>query len=123
MKPLHSFEVSQFLERFASFCDAELTSLEILSPTTLKLTLQTQDKQRAFDWISLELLFEEVQDAKLVEERQLHLVDMQEGLSLLFQDGTFYCFHGKYNIQNGTKNALCYIISKSLKFQELEANL
>jgi hypothetical protein len=123
MKPLHSFDIPKFLDRFDAFCNAELSSLEILSPTTLKLTLQTQDKQRAFDWISLELLFEEVQDAKLVEESKLSFVDMQEGISLMFQDGTFYCFHGRYSVKNGTINALCYIISKSLKYQELEANL
>lgn len=43
-----------------------------------------QDKNRAFDWVNLNLEFNDVTDAKLLEDNALKAVDMQEGGNIAF---------------------------------------
>ena len=106
------------LERFCNFKDAQFRSLEILSPTDIKLTLVVQDAARDFDWITLKLHFTGVIDARLLEESKLQFVDMSDGASLLHVNKEFAFGIGAcYNIQ-AIKNSTLYIISKDLKYKE-----
>ncbi len=106
------------LARFDNFKDAELRSLEVLSPTDIKMTVAVQDSARAFDWITLELDFIGVSDARLLDQNKLQFIDMSEGVSLLHVDGIFAFGIGAcYNIQ-AIKNSTLYIISKDLKYKE-----
>ena len=106
------------LQRFNNFKDAELRSLEVVSPTHIKMDIALQDSARAFDWIALELDFYGVKDAKLIEQNQLKFIDMSEGLTLLQQNNEFAFASGAcYNISN-IKNATFYIISEDFKYQE-----
>ena len=123
MKPLMHSGLADFLYRFESFANAELSDIEIITPTSIKMELSTQDRQRSFDWIGLDFLFEEVVEANLIESEKLKYIDMDDGLTILHENGLFYFMVGNYKTSNGTKDALCYIISKSLKFQESEARL
>ena len=123
MKPLIQSGLEDFLYRFESFANAEVFNIDVISPTSIKIEINTQDRQRSFDWIGLDILFEDVVEANLIENKKLKYVDMDDGLSILYENGLFYFMVGDYKTPNGTKNALCYIISKSLKFQEAEANL
>jgi len=106
------------LQRFDNFKDAELRSLEIVSPTHVKLRVAVQDKARAFDWITLELDFINVTDARLIEQNKLAYVDMSEGANILHVEKEFAFGIGAcYNIST-VKNSTFYIISKDLKYQE-----
>ena len=106
------------LERFGNFKDAEFRSLEILSATHIKLMLAVQDAARDFDWITLELDFRDVTDARLLEENRLHFIDMSDGASLLHVNKEFAFGIGAcYNIQ-AIKSSTLYIISKELKYKE-----
>ena len=123
MKPLNSSSLKELFKRFESFKDAQMDSLEILSATSIKVMFNVQDSSRGFDWIGIVFLFDGVEDAQLVEESKLKFVDMSDGLSIFFEDGSFFCALGDYNDISGTKNALCYIRSKSLKYKEVQTNI
>jgi len=56
----------------------------MLTPVSFKITLTAQDKNRAFDWVNLNLEFNGVTDAKLLDDNSLKAVDMQEGLNISF---------------------------------------
>ena len=106
------------LQRFDNFKDAELRSLEVVSPTQIKLIVAVQDSARAFDWITLEIDFIGVSDARLLEPNKLSFVDMSEGASLLHVNKEFAFGIGAcYNIQT-IKNSTFYIISQDIKYQE-----
>ena len=123
MKPLLVSTLEDFLYRFENFENSHLDEIEIISPTSINVSLSVQDRQRAFDWIGLNVLFEEVLEANLIENEKLKHVDMEDGLSIIHENGLFYFMIGDYKTANGTKDALCYVISKSLKYQEAEARL
>jgi hypothetical protein len=123
MKPLHGSSLEEFTKRFDHFKDAEIDSLEIVSATSINVKINVQDSSRGFDWIGLEFLFDMVRDAKLVEESKLRYVDISEGLSFFFENGEYFCALGDIKSISGTKDALCYIISKSLKYQEVQTTI
>ncbi len=123
MKPLLHTALEDFLYRFENFTSSQLNEIDVITPTSIKLMISTQDRQRSFDWIGLDFLFEEVVEANLIENEKLKHVDMDDGFSIIHENGLFYFMIGDYKTANGTKDALCYIISKSLKYQEAEARL
>ena len=45
------------LERFEHFKDAEFRSVAVISATQIKLIFAVQDKARAYDWITMSLIF------------------------------------------------------------------
>ena len=86
MKTLNKQDLKAFLERFSNFSGGELVKLDVLSPTTFKIALTVQDKNRAFDWVDLNLEFSGVNDAKLLDESALKAVDMEVGGNISFTD-------------------------------------
>ena len=106
------------LQRFDNFKDAEFRSLEIISPLNIKLTFAVQDAARAHDWITLTLDFNAISDARLLENNQLSLIDMSDGVTLLKDENSFAFGVGEcYNIAT-IKTAPLYIIASSLKYKE-----
>lgn len=118
MKPLSKNDLNAFLKRFGNFVDAELRSIEIVSPTVVKITIATQDSARAFDWLALVLEFSGVSDAKVPESSKLPHIDMSDGITLLFTENTFTFALGAYSTPLAATNSICYIKSASLKHQE-----
>jgi hypothetical protein len=118
MKPLLAKDIAAFLHRFNNFKDGELRSIEILSPTQMKVTLAGQDNARSFDWISLEIEFSGVNDAKLIESSKLSFMDMSDGISMLSQENVVGFCIGEYKSISQIKNSALYIICTNLKYQE-----
>jgi hypothetical protein len=118
MKPLLAKELENFLKRFNYFIDAEFRHIEIISPTTIALTLATQDEARAFDWVSITLQFDGVQDARLIENSKLNFIDMSDGISLIYEEKLFAFGIGKCNNLSSIKNSTCQIVSLNLKYKE-----
>jgi hypothetical protein len=118
MRPLLKNDLESFLKRFGNFIDAEFRSIEILTPTTLKITLAAQDSARGFDWITLELEFSGVSNARLLESSKLLHADLSEGITLLFAENSFVFALGAYNSFSATANSACYIKASSLKYAE-----
>lgn len=116
MKPITN--AKEFLKRFDSFKGGEIRSIKILSPTAMLVTLAGQDSARAFDWITIDLEFSGVSDARLLDDTKLSLIDMDDGLSIVYENNKFAFSVGEcYNIST-TKNSSCYIIGNSLKYSE-----
>ena len=106
------------MDRFDNFTGAEFRSLEIMSPVEIKVVLATQDKSRDFDWITVTLLFSTVEDAKLVEEKQLPFLDTSEGLGISFDNNRFAFCVGKCYNSASQQSAPLYIVAQSLKYEE-----
>lgn len=118
MKPLLKNDLNTFLKRFGNFLDAELHSIEIVSPTALRVTLSAQDSAREFDWVTIVLEFSGVSDAKVPDNSKLPHIDMSDGITLLFAENTFTFALGAYNTPLAAANSICYIKSTSLKYEE-----
>lgn len=116
MKPL--LNVDDFLKRFNNFKDAELRSIEVISPTTMLVTLAGQDEARAFDWLSIKLELSGVSDARLLEDKKLSLLDMNDGISILNNTNSLAFGIGEcYNISS-IRNSSCFIECSSIKYEE-----
>jgi hypothetical protein len=72
------------MERFDDIRGGEIVSLQILTPTSFKIALTAQDKNRSFDWVNLNLELHGVTDAKLLDDNALKAVDMEEGVNISF---------------------------------------
>jgi len=59
----------------------------MITPTSFKIVLTAQDKNRAFDWVNLNLELHGVTDAKLLDDNALKAIDMQKGVNISFTDG------------------------------------
>lgn len=119
MKPLLKNDLNTFLKRFGNFLDAELHSIEIVSPTALRVTLSAQDSARVFDWVTLVLEFSGVSDAKVPDNSKLPHIDMSGGITLLFADNAFFTFAlGAYNTPLAAANSICHIKATTLKYEE-----
>ena len=118
MKPLLKNDINTFLKRFGNFVDAELHSIEIVSPTALRVTLNMQDSARAFDWVTLVLEFSGVSDAKVPESPKLPNIDMSDGITLLFAENSFTFALGAYNAPLAAVNSICHVKATSLKYKE-----
>ena len=118
MKPLVSADIDKFVDRFNHFIDAEFRSIEILSNGSIKFTFALQDKTREYDWISLELEFYGVSDAKLLDDTKISFVDMSDGVTFLDIDNKFAFAIGNYNSYSPLKDSICFIVSDSIKYQE-----
>ena len=118
MKPLLAKDLPSFLKRFGNFVDGEIRSIEITSPLDMKVIIAGQDQARGFDWITVELEFDSVSDAKLLDSSKLSLLDMSDGISLLNENAQFYFGVDSYNSASSIKNSICYIISSSIKYKE-----
>lgn len=118
MKPLLKKDIGGFLKRFDGFIDSELRSIEIVSPTTLKMTLAAQDSARAFDWITVTFEFSGVTDAKLVDGHKLSHVDLNEGITILGDEKEYFFAIGAYDKISNITDSLCYIKADSLKYKE-----
>ena len=118
MKPLNPAGITKLLERFDDFKESEIRSLKIISPTEIAITFALQDKARAYDWITLQLFFSAVTDAKLVDANKLDYIDMSDGVSILYEEGHFHFALGSYTSAASIKDALLYIVSENIKYGE-----
>ena len=116
MKPLTPNESQKLLLRTQNFEDAEITSIDFINPTELTITINTQDKNRDFDWICIVLYFIGICDAKLVQNSSL--IDMSEGLSFVYEEGKIFFGVGQYENSNAIKDSVLFVESNSVKIEE-----
>ncbi|NCO01723.1 MAG: hypothetical protein GW906_07815 [Epsilonproteobacteria bacterium] len=118
MKPLFAKDLEPFLDRFSHFRDTELRHVEIVSPTVISVLFAVQDRARDFDWITVELEFNGVSDAKLIDSSKLSFLDMSEGLNILYEENTFAFGIGRCDTKSSIQTSTCYIVSSSLKYKQ-----
>ena len=118
MKPLLATELKKFLQRFDSFRGGEIRSIDVITPTTIRMILVGQDSARDFDWISVELEFSSVSDARIMKSSKLNLIDMSNGASIINDDNLFaFGIDECYNISSA-RNSTCFIVCSNIKFKE-----
>lgn len=118
MKPLLKKDLSPFLKRFDDFRDAELASLEIVSPTTAKITLKAQDSAREFDWATISLELSGINDANLPQSSKLPHIDMSDGITIISTDTQIAFGIGSYDSFTNITDSICYIKATTIKYQE-----
>ncbi|MFK5938838.1 MAG: hypothetical protein QM497_10640 [Sulfurimonas sp.] len=118
MRPLLAKDLPLFMQRFDNFKDGEFRSLEVISPTSMKLIFAVQDRAKEFDWISLELEFEGVSDARLLDTSKLHFLDMSDGVNIISEEKSYAFGIGNYHNITNMKDSISYVISSSLKYKE-----
>ena len=118
MKPILAKELPTFVKRFGNFVDTEVRSIKVISASTITVTIACQDSARGFDWLTISLEFNSITDAKLVDDSKLSLIDMSDGISLINEENNFAFGIGNYTKLSGIKNAISYIISSNIKYEE-----
>ena len=118
MKPLLSKELPSFVSRFGNFVNAEIRSIDVISPTTMNVVIACQDMARGFDWLTINLELSNITDARLLEESKLSLIDMNDGMSIIYEDDKFAWGIGDYHNLSSIKNSTSYIVSSNIKFEE-----
>lgn len=116
MKPLTN--VDDFLKRFDNFKGGELRSIEIISPIQMIITLAGQDEARAFDWISVELEFNGISDAQVLDNSKLKHLDMNEGISILSTNNSLSFAIGECYNKSSIKSSSCFMECSSIKYKE-----
>ena len=122
MKPLLANKTTELLTRIDNAIDGELYSVTMNSPLNFTIELSVQDKNRGYDWINIAFEVDGVSDARLIEDEKLSLVDMSEGLSIVFEDDTFAIGIGKYNSVEAIRSAALYLVGSTIKYEERPFN-
>lgn len=122
MKPLLANKTTELLTRIDNAVDGELYAVTMNSPLNFTIELSVQDKNRGYDWINIAFEIDGVHDARLIEDEKLSLVNMSEGVSILFEDGTCAVGVGKYNSIESIKSAGLYLIGTTVKYEERPFN-
>ena len=118
MKPLLKNKSSELLTRIDQAINGELYSITMNNPQNFTVELSVQDKNRGYDWINIAFEIEGVSDAKLLEDAQLTLVDMSEGITLLHEASSILFAIGNYNSIESAKSAVMFLEGSSLKYEE-----
>ncbi len=118
MKPLLANKTPELLTRIDNAIDGELYTVTMNSPLNFTIELSVQDKNRGYDWINIAFEVDGVSDAHLIEDDKLSLVDMSEGVSILFEGDTCAVGVGNYNSMEAIKSAGLYLIGTTLKYEE-----
>lgn len=118
MKPLLSNKTAELLTRIDKAIDGELYAVTMNSPLNFTIELSVQDQNRGHDWINIAFEVDGISDARLIEDEKLSLVDMSEGISIVFEDTTCAVGVGNYNSVESIKSATLYLIGSSLKYEE-----
>lgn len=109
MKPLTKKDIEPFLKRFDNFIDSELKEIQIVTPTSVKFIFFIQDSSREYNWVDLEIEFDDILEASLLDNSKLSFVNMDDGISLS-HNGTNFAF----KINNSTS----YIKSSYIRYEE-----
>ena len=109
MKPLLTNDLNSFLSRFDNFEGSEFRNLEIISPTSFKVTLATQDRARGYDWLTIDFEFTNISSANLLDDSKLKYIDLSAGIAIS-NNGTEFAF----KILDST----FFIECSSIKYQE-----
>ena len=119
MRPLSKNEIGTFLSRFERFTGSEIKSITVLLPTVIEIRVSAQDSALSFDWIDLSFELSNVSDANLIDNTKLAYLDMSEGVSIIFEDNKFAFCYGDYSSLRTAKDSSLFVISESIKYEEL----
>ncbi len=118
MKPLLATKTDELLKRIDNAIGGEIRSVVMNSPINFTIELSVQDANRGHDWINIAFEVDGVSDAQLIEDEKLPLVDMSDGISLIFEGGSCALGIGSYRSLEAMKSALLFLKGSSIKYEE-----
>lgn len=89
------------------------------TPTSLKIEFSVQDANREFDWINVAFEISGVEDARLLNDSQLSMAQMSEGISIVFEAGKVGFANAQCQSLQKVKESQFYVIGSSIKYEEL----
>ncbi len=119
MKPLSSSTAINLLDRIEYAFNGEVRSIVIDHPAVMSLTLSVQDRGREFDWIDIRFEVSGITDARLMNEDKLAYIDMDDGISIVFEKGQAGIAVGKYTTLTNLTDSPLYLLGTGIKFEEL----
>ena len=122
MKPLLANKTTELLTRMDNAIDGELYTVTMNSPLNFTIELSVQDKNRGYDWINIAFEVDGIQDARLIADDKVSLVDMSEGISIVYEGDTCAVGIGDYNSIESVKSATLYLIGSTVKYEERPFN-
>ena len=118
MKPLTTANVDDLLDRIFDAEGGILRAITMNGPTTCTVTLSVQDENRGNDWINIAFEMSGVTDARLIDDAKFGLVDMDDGVSILYEDKTVSFSFGDYGSVEASKASIVYLVGTSIKYEE-----
>ncbi len=118
MKPLTTANVDDLLDRIFDAEGGELRSIVMNNPASFTITLSVQDANRGNDWINIAFEVNSVFDAKLIDDNKFGFVDMDGGVSIVYEDDNVAFSFGDYGTIESAKDSIMYLIGKSVKYEE-----
>ncbi len=117
VKPLSN--ASELLKRIENGEGGMLRALSLDGPATARLRISVQDRQRGFDWIDLEFEMSEITDARLVDDKTLAMIDTDDGLTIVLENGKWGIGIGRYHSLEALKSSALYLVGGGLKYEEM----
>jgi len=118
MRPLLEKQLTELLDRIDHATHGEIVSVTMNHPQNFTVELSVQDKNRGYDWINIAFEIDGIVDANLLDDNRLSMIDMSEGITLLFEDGHYALAVGSYNNIAALKSATLYLVGNSIKYEE-----
>jgi len=120
MKPLNKKSALELLARIDNGINCEIQSITPTSATVIDIRISVQDAGRGYDWIDIILSFDGVSNARLVEDAKLAYLGMQEGVSIVFEEGLVGFSLGEASTLHSVKDAALYVLCETLKYEETQ---
>lgn len=120
MKPLNKSTATALLTRISNGTACEIQSITPKTATSFELRISAQDANRGFDWIDIIFTFDGVSDARLLEDNKLAHLDMTEGFSIIYEEGSIGFCLGAVTTLTRAKDSVLFIQAQSLKYEEAQ---
>jgi hypothetical protein len=118
VKPLNASTLNALCTRIDFARHGEIHSLTPLSPTSIEIRVSVQDKARGFDWIDISFVIDGVSDAKLVGDNILHILSLDEGITVEMDNTKAGLAIGDY--KGRIEDAPLYVIGATIGYEERE---
>ncbi len=119
MRPLSKSTAKELLERLDGAKESELREITMIDPTSFKVELSVQDCGRGYDWINIAFELSGVIDANLVDDAKLSFLDMSDGVSIVFEEGSVGFANSECDSLSKIRESQLYLIGSSIKYEEL----
>ena len=110
-------EINALLEKYKNFKDAQLHSIQSLSPTSKVLTIVVQDDDGE-DLNSVNIEFNNITNSQILDNSVLSYMDMGFGISIIKEHGLYGFALGRGTAMLHVHNAPLYIIASDINIEE-----
>jgi len=110
--------ISPILEKYNNFRDAQIRSAKSLSESSKVVTIVLQDDDGE-DLNSVELVFSDIKESRILENSVLAYLDMMHGVTIVKEHGLYGFGLGHGTAMLHVHNAPFFIVASALEIREL----